>query len=158
MNSGDHRLTALRLAVAEKRAARAAYDARDKSAIVGSAMEMTMLTTLDEATRAVVRAAEDMLAERDDARTIAVSLWNALEGIEKTVLELRNALELVTGGLTDDEQRDAAQNGITMHIGAGIWKKLITANKICCHLNTIKTTTPIPAATDGPTDGPCLRT
>ena len=53
-------LTALRLAVAEKRAARAAYDARDKSAIVGSAMEMTMLATLDEATRAVVRAAEDM--------------------------------------------------------------------------------------------------
>ena len=61
MNSGAYRLTALRLAVAEKRAARAAYDARDKSAIVGSAMEMTMLVKLDEATRAVVRAAEDVV-------------------------------------------------------------------------------------------------
>ncbi len=65
VNSGDHRLTALRRAVAEKRAARAAYDARDKSASVGSLLEMTMLAKLDEATREVVRAAEDMVAEME---------------------------------------------------------------------------------------------
>jgi hypothetical protein len=61
VNSGDHRLTALRLAVAKKRAARAAYDARDKSAIVGSLLEMALLYKLDEATRVVTRAAEDMV-------------------------------------------------------------------------------------------------
>ena len=69
-------------------------------------------------------------AERDEARQTAASLWKALEGIEKTVLDLRNALDLVTGGLSDAEQDDAAQNGITMHIGAGTWKKLTAANKI----------------------------
>ena len=66
-------------------------------------------------------------AERDEARQTAAALWKSLEGIEKTVSELRNALDLVTGGLTDAERDDAAQNGITMHIGAGIWKKLIAA-------------------------------
>lgn len=59
-------LAALRLAVREQRAARAAYDARDKFAIVGSMLEMALLSKLDEKTRAVARVAEGMVDAAND--------------------------------------------------------------------------------------------
>ena len=59
-------LAALRLAVAEQRAARAEYDARDKTTLVGSALEMEMLFKIDEKTRAVSRAAEGMVDASND--------------------------------------------------------------------------------------------
>lgn len=46
---------------------------------------------------------------------------------QQEVQRLREAIDMVTGGLTELETHCAAQNGITMRIGAGIWKALVSA-------------------------------
>ena len=96
---------ALRSAVAENRAARAAYDARDKAAIAGTVLETALLYKLDEATRAVARAAEgvaDAANGQSSAPPVRCTGW--MGEWESALAQLRKAGEVTPGEeLTEDQ-------------------------------------------------------